>query len=261
MANSPPPTASTDQCTRAGEVILVTGGGSGIGRAVAMRLARPNSRLVLLDRDSKSVKDCAEEGRRRGADILAVTADIADPEEIESGFARILDRFGRIDRCINCAGLGGGDRSDWDAELWERLWKVNVRGTMLCMQHSIRAMLDQGGGSIVNIASVAGLVGSGHPAYCASKHAVVGLTRAFAVRYADRGIHINAVCPGSVDTPMIRNAERDRPGLTNKSITRHPIGRLGTAEEVADAIIWLGGPDSRFIVGQAIAVDGGFTAI
>ena len=244
--------------------VLVTGAASGIGRAAALAFARAGARLTIADIDVAGAEETQAMIAQAGGTVRFVKTDIANAAEVEALINGIVDAYGRLDCAFNNAGieiehlpLGGSDEATFD-----KIMNVNVKGVWLCMKYEIAQMLKQGGGNIVNTASVAGLVGAPlQPIYAASKHAVVGLTKTAAAEYGRAGIRVNSVCPGVIRTPMLTHAlEREpRREKTIKSI--HPIGRIGEAEEIANAALWLCSDLSSFVTGHQLAVDGGLTAI
>src|SRR5262245_39601598 len=224
-----------------GSVVLVTGAASGIGRATALALAREGARLVLGDVDAAG-EDTARAARALGADADFQPTDVTRQADVDALVARAVARHGRLDCAVNNAGIEGALRptADYPAEDFERVIQVNLLGVWRCLRAEVRAMLASSGGAIVNTASVAGLVGAGGLcAYVASKHAVVGLTRAAAIEYAKAGIRINAVCPGVIDTPMVDRLSLQMPTLREALLAMKPMGRLGLPDEVAAAIVWL----------------------
>ncbi|MDY0006345.1 MAG: glucose 1-dehydrogenase [Spongiibacteraceae bacterium] len=242
------------------KVALVTGAGSGIGREVAIALAAGGARVVVAD----VTPGGAETVRRieaQGGEALFVQTDVSDSAAVAAMVAAAVDNFGQLDIAVNNAGIDPevAPEASWDEGILERVLAVNVKGLFLCVKHEIAAMLPRGSGAIVNLASAAGLVGvANKPAYTASKHAVVGLTRASALQYAGRGLRINAVCPGAVDTPMLTGNLSEG---VDKSLVgaNHPIGRLASPAEIARAILWLCAEESSYVVGHALVVDGGLT--
>lgn len=244
--------------------VLVTGAASGIGRAAALAFARAGARLTIADIDVAGAEETQAMIAQAGGTVRFVKTDIANAAEVEALINGIVDAYGRLDCAFNNAGieiehlpLAGSDEATFD-----KIMNVNVKGVWLCMKYEIAQMLKQGGGNIVNTASVAGLVGAPlQPIYAASKHAVVGLTKTAAAEYGRAGIRVNSVCPGVIRTPMLTHAlEREpRREKTIKSI--HPIGRIGEAEEIANAALWLCSDLSSFVTGHQLAVDGGLTAI
>jgi NAD(P)-dependent dehydrogenase (short-subunit alcohol dehydrogenase family) len=249
----------------AGTVVLVTGGGSGIGRAVGMAFHEAGAAVALADIDSAGVASTKDAIDRAGGNAIAITVDVSDAASVETMLAAVVSRFGRLDCAANCAGIGSAavSTADHDLAVWQRTLDVNLTGVWLCMKHEIRQMLSQGGGNIVNIASGAGLVAVPFAsAYVASKHGVVGLTRAAAIEYGKLGIRINAICPGYIRTPMALKAMADTPGLTEEIAAAHmPIGRIGEPREIADAVLWLCSKHASFVIGAAVPVDGGYTAV
>lgn len=248
--------------TFAGKVALVTGGGSGIGRAAALAFAREGARVAVADVAEATAVATAAEIRAAGGEALALAADVASEPEVAAMVARAVGAFGRIDCAFNNAGIGGGRRPlhEWDLADFRRVLDVNLTGVWLCLKYELGLMAKQGGGAIVNNASVAGLRGS--PAlgpYVASKHGVIGLTRVAAAEYAPHNVRVNAVCPGWTDTPILADLKAE-PELMERLIGRVPVGRLGRPEEVAAAVLWLCSDAASFAVGQAMVVDGGLTA-
>ena len=244
-------------------VALVTGAATGIGRATALAFARAGCHVVLADRDSVRGEQVAAEVVALGREALFVTTDVADPLQVERLHQAIDARFGRLDAACNNAGIEGenGATADCSLENWDRVIGVNLRGVFLCMREQLRLMQRQGSGAIVNLASVAGLVGfAGLPAYCAAKGGVVQLTRAAALEYAERGIRVNAVCPGVIHTEMIDRLTHGDAAAERQFAAMHPMNRMGTVAETADTVVWLCSPQAGFITGQALAVDGGLVA-
>jgi NAD(P)-dependent dehydrogenase (short-subunit alcohol dehydrogenase family) len=244
-------------------VAMVTGAATGIGLVTAEAYARAGCRVVLSDRDEKRGEVAAERLRTSGADAVFVACDVADPDQVRRLHASIVDRYGRLDAACNNAGIDGemGPTAECTLENFDRVIGVNLRGLFVCMQEQLKIMIPRASGAIVNVASVAGLVGfGGLPAYCASKGGVVQLTRAAALEYATSGIRVNAVCPGAIKTEMIERVTQHDPAQEEAMRALHPMNRMGTAQEVADAIVWISSPQASFVTGQAFAVDGGFVA-
>jgi len=251
----------------AGKVALITGAAAGIGLATARAMAACGARVMLADLPDSEGADQAQRLIAEGAQAGFVAVDVADPASVQAMVQATRARFGRLDIAINNAGISGADGSgirrataDVLPETWRRVLAVNLDGVFHCMQAQIPMMLEGGGGSIVNIASILGSVGFAHSAaYTASKHAVVGLTRVAALEYSARGIRVNAIGPGFIETAMtapIRSQDASRDML----IANHPIGRLGQPEEIAHLALFLSSPAASFITGAYYVDDGGYTA-
>lgn len=246
-----------------GKVAIVTGAGAGIGRATAIALAAEGAAVVVSDVDVDGGQQTAREITDKGGKAHFVRADVSDDDQVAALVAETVERFGGLDAAFNNAGIEGvpAPTADCTPENWQRTIAVNLTGVWSCMRHELPRMLERGGGSIVNCASVAGLVGFANiPAYTASKHGVVGLTKTAALDYAERGIRVNAVCPGVIDTEMVERFTGGVDEALDAMIAMEPVGRLGHPEEIADAVVWLCSDRSSFVTGQAIAVDGGFVA-
>lgn len=243
-----------------GKVALVTGAAAGIGRASALAFAREGAKVVVADVNVESGEETVTLCRAQNTDAIFVRCDVSQNSEVEQLIATAIDMFGRIDFAHNNAGIEGVQAMlvDYPEEVWDRVIDINLKGVWLCMKHEIRQMLQQGGGSIVNTSSVAGLSGSrGVSAYVASKHGIVGVTKAAALEYARSGIRINAVCPGTIHTAMIDRFTQGDPQLLAQFAEGEPIGRLGSPEEVANAVVWLCSDKASFVTGATLAVDGG----
>ncbi|MET3118529.1 NAD(P)-dependent dehydrogenase (short-subunit alcohol dehydrogenase family) [Undibacterium sp. GrIS 1.8] len=244
--------------------VLVTGAASGIGRAAALAFAKAGAKLTIADIDVVGAEETQAMISFAGGTVRFVKTDISKAAEVESLIAGIVSVYGRLDCAFNNAGIEIEHHAlaDSDEASFDKIMNVNVKGVWLCMKYEIKQMLQQGGGTIVNTASVAGLVGAPmQPIYAASKHAVVGLTKTAAAEYGRAGIRVNAVCPGVIRTPMMDNAIAREPRREKMIQKLHPIGRIGEASEIANAALWLCSDLSSFVTGHQLAVDGGLTAI
>jgi NAD(P)-dependent dehydrogenase (short-subunit alcohol dehydrogenase family) len=246
-----------------GKVVIVTGGASGIGRATVLAFAREGARVIVADRDASKGEGTAEEVRREGGKAWYHGVDVADSASVRMLVDATLAREGRLDVAFNNAGINISGKSLADVEDadFDRVLAVNLRGVFLCMKYEIRAMLRTGGGAIVNTASVGAHVGAPQiPAYVASKHGVLGLTRSAAIEYAAAGIRVNAVSPGATATPMLDEWLKD-PKVVEYVKKQAPIGRIAGPEEVARTVLFLASPEASFVAGHALVVDGGMTCL
>jgi NAD(P)-dependent dehydrogenase (short-subunit alcohol dehydrogenase family) len=242
------------------KVVLVTGGASGLGEAVVGLLAAGGARVVVADLDAGRGETVVEAARGAGAEAVFCRTDVTHEPDLVAAVGTALDTWGRLDGAINNAGTTGPSNptADYAVEDWNRVLALNLTGVFLGLKHEIPPMVAQGGGSIVNTSSGAGLVGfAGLPAYVASKHGVIGLTRAAALEYIRAGVRINAVCPGSTRTPMLEGFMGGDPAIERAMEQSAPIGRLARPEEIAQAMVWLLSDAASFVVGHAFAVDGG----
>lgn len=243
------------------KVAIVTGGAFGIGRATAVAFARRGAKVVVADwiEDQETIKQIENEG----GTAIFLKCDVSQNGDVGNMVHQAVEKFGRIDFAVNNAGIEGltANTEECSEENWDKTISINLKGLWLCMKYEIPIMLNQGAGAIVNVASIAGLVGfPGLPAYVASKHGIIGLTKTAALENAKAGIRINAVCPGVIKTAMI-----DRVTGKDKTVEKlyedmEPVGRMGQPEEVAEAIVWLCSDGSSFVTGHAMAVDGGWIA-
>jgi NAD(P)-dependent dehydrogenase (short-subunit alcohol dehydrogenase family) len=244
------------------KVALVTGAGAGMGLATAQAFAAEGAAIVLADINEDAVQEAAARLAAAGRKALAVTCDVADEEQVKAMVDRIVAVFGRLDAAFNNAGIQSAatDIADTTPEEFDRINDVNLRGVWSCMKHELAQMRRQGSGTIVNNSSIGGLIGlPGRSLYHGAKHGVLGLTKSAAMEYAARGIRINAICPGVIETPMVESMLEKEPGSMAEILKLQPIGRLGRAQEIADAVLWLCSPGSSFVIGHALVVDGGFT--
>lgn len=256
----------------AGKAIVMTGAGAGIGRVTAERLAAEGARLMLGDIDIDAAESTARTIRAAGGEARAQRVDVTRDDQVAALVEATLDAYGGLDGAFNNAGIEEENHkvAEVDEALFDRVMAINVKGVWLCMKHQTAAMAAHGGGSIVNTASVAGLVGAPRKAaYAGSKHAVVGMTKSVAAEYARQGIRVNTVCPGIIRTAMMERAieQAARAGYASEEKQRqfhaamHPMGRVGEAGEVAEAVRWLLSGASSFVTGHQLAVDGGLTAL
>lgn len=247
-----------------GKVVLVTGAAGGIGRAAAVAFGRAGACVVVADTSVDGGHATAAMIVENGGKALFVQCNVTRASEVEALIDKTVAYYGKLDCAFNNAGIEEEHLplADADEALFDRIMNVNVKGTWLCMKYEIRQMLKQGSGTIVNTASVAGLVGAPtQPIYAASKHAVVGMTKTAAAEYAREGIRINSVCPGVVNTPMMGRALEREPLREKKLRNVHPMGRFAEPAEIAQAAMWLCSEHSSFVTGHQLAVDGGLTAI
>lgn len=250
----------------AGKVALVTGGASGIGRATALAFAREGAKVVVADVSAEGGEETVHQIRAAGGDAMFVRTDVSNSADVQNMVKVTVDTFGRLDYAFNNAGIEGAlaPTADYPEEVWHRVIGTNLGGVFRCMKYEIPQMIKQGGGAIVNNASVLGLVGFANaPAYTAAKHGVVGLTKVTAVEYAQSGIRINAVCPGFIETPMVM--ERGVAAGKNREVYEQiaalsAMKRMGKPEEIAAAVIWLCSDAASYVTGTALTVDGAYTA-
>jgi NAD(P)-dependent dehydrogenase (short-subunit alcohol dehydrogenase family) len=244
-------------------VALVTGAASGIGRATALALAREGARVLVTDLDANGGEATCVAVADAGGEARFVRTDVTREADVAAAVDAAVRGWGRLDCAVNNAGItgGGGAIPDLDLEQWNRTLAVNLTGVFLCLKYEIPAMREQGGGAIVNMASGAGLIGvPGLPHYCASKHGVLGLTKTAALENARSGVRVNAICPGSTDTPLLRSAIAADARLEKMVLSTIPGGRLGRPEEIAEAAVWLCSDRASWVTGESMLVDGGSIA-
>ncbi|ETX02393.1 SDR family oxidoreductase [Candidatus Entotheonella palauensis] len=250
------------------KVALITGGASGIGRATALTCAREGAKLVIADMNEDGGQQTVHMITENGGEAIFERVDVTQAAETEAMISKAVATYGRLDCAFNNAGISGagigGDlrtlTADYPDERWHRIIAINLTGVWLCMKYELQQMVTQGGGAIVNTASVAGLVGLPYAsAYVASKHGVVGLTKTAALEYAKQGIRVNCVCPGYIETPMTAAGMSD-PGRMAHMIASEPIGRMGKPEEIAETVAWLCSDAASFVTGHTMTVDGGYAA-
>ncbi len=242
------------------KVVLITGGTSGIGRATAVAFGREGASVVLSGRRAEEGNRTVELVQAAGGQGLFVRADVSNPSDVEKTVATVLSRFGRVDVAFNNAGVedAAAPFHEQTVENYDRVMGINVKGLWLSMQAEIRQMLKQGGGAIVNTSSVGGLIAiTGNATYVATKHAVIGFTKAAALEFAKQGIRVNAVAPAAIDTEMVQRFASEQ-AVRDQLARSHPIGRIGQPEEVAEAVLWLASPAASFVTGHTLVVDGGY---
>ena len=243
------------------KVALVTGCSSGIGKATAVAFARKMTKVAVCDIRQKEGEELVEEIKKAGGEAVFIKTDVSKLDDVESAVNKTVKTFGKLDFGINNAGIGCEnafiDRTS--KENWDNVININLTGVWICMKYEIAQMLKTGGGVIVNVASVAGLVASGfgYASYYASKHGVIGLTKAAALEYAQKGIRVNTVCPGFINTAMFASFSQE---IKEGAVAGTPIGRLGEPEEVADSILWLCSGKSSLVTGHTLVIDGGYVA-
>ena len=246
-----------------GKVALITGGASGIGQATALVFAREGAKVVVADVSGDGAERTVRTIREMGGEAISVVADVSKAVEVDAMVRRTVESYGRLDCAFNNAGIEGlvSPTAECTEDNWLRVIAINLTGVWLCMKYEIAQMLKQGGGSIVNTSSGAGLVGlAGAPAYCAAKHGVAGLTKTAALEYATSGIRVNAVCPGFIRTPMVERVLDKGVYAETDAINWQPMGRMGRPEEIAEAVAWLCSDAASFVTGLPMPVDGGGVA-
>jgi NAD(P)-dependent dehydrogenase (short-subunit alcohol dehydrogenase family) len=245
------------------KVALVTGAASGMGLATAKAFAEAGAAVALADVNEAAVHSAAEDLMAAGHKAIGIRCNVADEPEVAAMVEQTVSTFGRLDAAFNNAGIQSPavEMADVSGDVFDRINAINLRGVWSCMKYELLQMREQGSGAIVNCSSLGGLVGvPGRAAYHAAKHGVLGLTKSAALEYAARGIRINAVCPGIINTPMVAGMLVGEEEVMKEMMKDVPIGRLGRADEIAAAVLWLCGPGASFVIGHALAVDGGYTA-
>jgi len=245
-----------------GRVALVTGGASGLGAACCRRLGAEGARLAIVDRDGAAAEALAAELGAAGVEATAVTCDVVDSAAVARTIAAVIGRYSRLDLAVNNAGVAGvlAPLPDYPLETWNRVIAVNLSGVFHCLKAELPVMVRQGGGTIVNMASILGMVGfAGTAAYTAAKHGVIGLTRTAALEFGPANVRVNAVCPSFIPTPLTLGAIP--PGAAWEALAAlHPLKRCATPEDVAGLVAYLGSEEARYVTGSAYTVDGGYTA-
>ena len=246
-----------------GKVAVVTGAASGMGLVTARSFAEAGAAVTLADIDERAARTAVDDLIAAGHRAIAVRCNVADEAEVAAMVDQTVEIFGRLDAAFNNAGIQSPavETADASGAEFDRVIAVNLRGVWNCMKYELKQMRHQGSGAIVNCSSIGGLIGlPGRAVYHAAKHGVLGLTKSAALEYASRGIRINAVCPGTVDTPMVSAMFAKEADAMKEIMRDQPIGRLGRPEEIASAVLWLCSPGAGFVIGHALTVDGGFTA-
>jgi NAD(P)-dependent dehydrogenase (short-subunit alcohol dehydrogenase family) len=246
----------------AGQVAFVTGAGSGIGRATATAFAAEGADVALADIDAVGNEETAQIVAEHGGRVLAVKCDVTSSSDVKTAVERTVQELGRLDVAFNNAGIEQPPTTlvDTTEDDWSRLLDIDLSSAFLCMKYEIPAMLEHGGGSIVNTSSGAGVIGiRGQAAYVAAKHGLIGLTKSAALEYAAQGVRVNAICPGIIETPMMHRFSGGTPEGRARVIDQEPVGRMGSPEEIASAVLWLSSDLGAFATGHAMVIDGGQT--
>lgn len=246
-----------------GKVVLITGAGSGIGRASALTFAREGAKVMVADLIAEGGEETVQLVKNADGEASFVKVDVSNAADVEAMVNKVVEVYGRIDCAHNNAGIEGqlASTHEYAEEMFDKVIAINLTGVWLCMKYEILHMLKQSSGAIVNTASGAGLVGTaGMSAYVASKHGVVGLSKTAALEYAKSGIRVNSVCPGLIQTPMVERLTNAQPQLGEALIAAEPIGRTGRPEEIAESVVWLCSDAASFVTGHAMSVDGGYVA-
>lgn len=244
-------------------VALVTGGSSGIGKATAIAFANAGAKTIIAARRIKESEEVVETIREAGREAIFVQTDVSKHDDVRRLMEKVIETYGRLDWACNSAAIEGGNASivAYPEELWDQVIDINLKGVWLCMKYEITEMIKVGGGAIVNISSISGFAGSpGFAPYVASKHGVIGLTKSAAREYGTSGIRINAICPGSVNTPMIERVDGGPLTPDSWRINRPPLKRIGNPEEIANTVLWLCSNAASYVTGASLVVDGGLIA-
>jgi NAD(P)-dependent dehydrogenase (short-subunit alcohol dehydrogenase family) len=245
------------------KVAFITGGGSGIGRASALKLAAQGVKIGVTDVNVEGGHETVQKVSEIGGEAIFHACNVADAGQVEAAVNATVEAFGRLDIAFNNAGVGGTmvPADQLDEETWDLVIDINLKGVWLCMKYELPHMLKQEAGTIINVASLAGVVGFPYNAsYGASKHGVIGLTKSVALEYARQGIRVNAICPGFTETPMVTDMVDEVPSMGDRVLRSSPMRRLGNATEIADAVVYLAGDTSTFVNGHALILDGGASA-
>lgn len=243
-------------------VAIVTGGATGIGRATAQRFAAEGARVVVSDIDLERAEETVESIEADGGEAIAVETDVSDEADVASLLDETIETYGVPDFAVNNAGIEGetAPLAEQSIDDWNATISVNQTGVWLCLKEELAVMADNGGGSIVNMSSIAGLTVAGPGPYVSSKHGVIGLTRVAAAEYGSEGVRVNAVCPGVIDTEMVDRSAEEMGDQLDAMIEAKPLGRMGRPEEVAAATVWLCSAEASFVTGHPLVVDGGYVA-
>ncbi len=248
------------------KVVLITGSATGFGKLLAETFAQQGASLILSDINTEGGEVVANTLRGAGGKVVFTRCDVSNADDVQDMVAKGIEAFGRLDICINNAGIAGNAMRtrthDFEEDMWDKVMNINAKGVWLCMKYQLPHLLAAKGGVIVNVSSKAGLGAvPGNVAYAASKHAVIGITKSAAIEYASKNIRVNAVCPSFADTPMVQNSIMQDPEYGQRLVMMNPMRRLGTPEEICNVIMFLCSEKASFMNGQAVAIDGGLTAV